>query len=116
MYGKANSKKSKAAKFAFYALVAIGFVLLVGGIVYFLWNAILPDLVGVRAIRYWEAVGLLVLFRILFGGFRSGALRNKYKRGKAWKEKWRHMSDEERAQMKERWRERCKKRKEDRKK
>ena len=34
-----------------------------------LWNGVLTEVVGVKAITYWQALGLLVLARILVGGF-----------------------------------------------
>lgn len=43
-----------------------------------LWNALLPDILGVKAINYWQSLGLLLLSKILFGGF-SGA-KEKLKR------------------------------------
>jgi len=40
-----------------------------GEIVLHLWNWLLPSLFGWREITFWQAVGLLALCRILFGGF-----------------------------------------------
>ena len=37
-----------------------------------LWNAILPEVVDAKPLSYWQALGLLLLSRILFGGFRFG--------------------------------------------
>ena len=55
------------------ALVAVPlFFALVGEIVKLLWNALLPPLFGWRTITIWQGLGLLVLCRILFGGFGSG--------------------------------------------
>ena len=45
------------------------FVALGGAIVQLLWNWLLPSLLGARQITFWQALGLLVLSRILFGGF-----------------------------------------------
>ena len=47
-------------------------VLLLGGAVQYLWNNILPPVIGVGVLTFWQAVGLLVLCRLLFGGFRGG--------------------------------------------
>ncbi len=97
-------------KVVFFILVAIAFAIFLGGIVMWLWNAILPDLVGVNPIRLEEAIGLLVLSRILFGSFRFGPRAEHFARKrKQWKEKWHAMSEEERAELKARWQERCKK-------
>lgn len=80
-----------------------------------LWNAILPDVTGVEALGYWQGVGLLVLSRILFGGWRGGGKPGGYankkyghRGGAHWREKWMNMSEEERLKMKQQWRERCK--------
>ncbi len=35
-----------------------------------LWNALIPGIFGLKLIGYWQALGLLVLARILFGGFK----------------------------------------------
>ena len=54
-------------------LVAIPlFLAAVGGVVTLLWNALLPPLFGWPRITLWQGLGLLVLCRILFGGFGSG--------------------------------------------
>lgn len=45
------------------------FVFVGGEIVLHLWNWLLPSLFGWREITFWQAVGLLALCRILFGGF-----------------------------------------------
>ena len=37
-----------------------------------LWNHLLPEVVGARTITFWQALGLLILSKILFGGFRRG--------------------------------------------
>ena len=33
-----------------------------------LWNALIPEIVGWGTINYWQALGLLVLCRVLLGG------------------------------------------------
>ncbi|MDR2056473.1 MAG: hypothetical protein LBQ10_11500 [Desulfovibrio sp.] len=40
-----------------------------------LWNAMLPNLLGVADINYLQAAGLLALCRILFGGLGLGGVR-----------------------------------------
>jgi hypothetical protein len=42
--------------------------LLVGLITKVLWNALMPDIFGLPEVGYWQAVGLLVLGHLLFGG------------------------------------------------
>src|SRR5437016_9070577 len=43
-----------------------------GGVVMLLWNWLAPALFGLRLITFWQAIGLLALCRILFGGFGLG--------------------------------------------
>jgi hypothetical protein len=46
-----------------------------------LWNWLLPPLFGWRQITFWQAVGLLALCRILFGGLgRHGSGRSNFRR------------------------------------
>lgn len=75
------------------------------GIVYWLWNHVLVDVAAVRPVSFWQAVGLLVLSRILFGGFRFGQPSGRFG-GPPWREKWRNMTDEEREKFKAEWRRR----------
>ncbi|MCC6725996.1 MAG: hypothetical protein IT258_15935 [Saprospiraceae bacterium] len=97
-------------KFIFIPFAIVGFVLLVGWVVMLLWNAILPGVItGVSALSYWQAVGLLILSKILFSGFKGGGGHNHPGR-KQFREKWRNMSEEDRTQFKAAWRERCGKR------
>ena len=51
-------------KFAAFAVIA---VVVAGVVVMGLWNWLLPDLFGWHAIGFWQAIGLLVLSRILLG-------------------------------------------------
>jgi hypothetical protein len=63
-------------KWYFIAPVALaGFALFIaigGWIVMRLWNWLLPPLFGLSSITFWQALGLLALSRILFGGFGFG--------------------------------------------
>ena len=66
-----------------------------GEIVRLLWNWLLPPLFGVREVTFWQALGLLVLCRILFGGFRGyGGWRGRHHWGR-----WSAMTPEEREQF-----------------
>lgn len=93
--------------FIFIPFIVAAAVLLFGWIVMLLWNAILPAAVHAGEITYWQAVGLLILSRILFGfgGKRFGG--PGFRGNMYWKEKWAGMSDEEKAKFKEQWRMRC---------
>ncbi|RDB04895.1 hypothetical protein [Runella aurantiaca] len=112
-----NRPRNYRPRFWLFPLFAAVAALALGGVVKWLWNAILPPLLGVGIISFWQAVGLLVLCRILFGNFGRGSMGgnhrwnqgNRFQGGGAWREKWRNMTDEERAKLKEEWRKRCQK-------
>lgn len=106
----------KPRRFWVFPFFGIGALLLGGWAVMLLWNAILPDVTGVKALTYWQAMGLLILSRILFGGWRGGGRSGGFNKHKpdfqkhaAWRDKWMNMSMEERLKFKQEWRERCKK-------
>ena len=53
-------------------VLVLGAAAVLGWVVMMLWNAVVPTVFVVgRVIDYWHALGLLVLSRILFGGFRG---------------------------------------------
>lgn len=63
----------------FCLLVIIPIVLFgLSAIVMLLWNAVVPEVTGFKSLSYWQAMGLLVLCKILFGGFRGGMQRWKH--------------------------------------
>ena len=76
------------------------FVAIGGWVVMALWNWLLPTLFGWPEVTFWQALGILALSRILFGGFgahgpnRSGW--NRHKKGSK-----DHLTDEERGRLKQ---------------
>jgi len=90
-------------KIPFIILFIIAGVALFGWIVMLLWNALLPGILGVSVINFWQALGILLLSKILFGGFRGGAgWKGRQHMKKHWQQKWEGMSEEERVKFKER--------------
>jgi Ca2+/H+ antiporter, TMEM165/GDT1 family len=84
------------------------FIFLVGTVVMLLWNAVLPQLAAVGRISFWQAVGLFLLCRILFGGFRFRRPDERgWGPGNAWRNRWQNMTDEDRARFREKLRQRC---------
>lgn len=49
--------------------MAVIFAFAFGWLVMILWNHLMPSLFGLTVITYWQSVGLLVLAKLLFGGF-----------------------------------------------
>ena len=94
------------------------FTFIGGQAVKLLWNWLMPAIFGVRQIVFWEALGLLVLCRILFGGHgfsggsRSGSGSGFRRRivdrvSDRMGERWANMTPEERDRFRQRVRERC---------
>jgi hypothetical protein len=80
-------------------LIPLGFVLFitVGGVVVMqLWNWLLPALFGWPQVTFWQALGILALSRILFGGFGFHGRGRHNKHGH--KE---HLTPEERERLRQ---------------
>jgi len=69
-----------------------------------LWNWLVPALFGGPVLDYWEALGLLVLARLLFGGLRPhghGPWGHSWHHARA---RWEQMTPEERERFRSRFR------------
>ena len=53
-------------------VLGIGVAILVGFIIMWLWNGLMPGLFELPAITYWQGLGLALLGRLLFGGVGGG--------------------------------------------
>ena len=83
------------------------FVAAVSFVVMLLWNALIPSLFSGPVLSFWQAAGLLVLCRILFGGFRHHGHRHGW-RHRHWRQRWERMTPEERERFRDgfrRWKE-----------
>ena len=85
-----------------------------GELVRYLWNWLLPPLFGVPQITFWQALGMLLLCRILFGGFGlHGSDRSRVRSRVADRlvdrmgDRWDAMTPEERERFRKRLREHC---------
>ena len=87
-------------------LAGAAFVALFGELVMHLWNWLLPSLFGWRQIGFWQALGLLILCRILFGGFGGHGRDRRRGRRKDF-ERWEQMTPEERERLRQSLRSRC---------
>ncbi len=98
-------------KIPLFIALAIVAVLVFGYIVSALWNQLIPVLFHGPVITFWQAIGLLILSRILFRGFRFGGRGGWGHRGSMWRKRWQekmaNMTPEEREKFREEWRRRC---------
>src|SRR5271167_3147523 len=89
------------------AIIGIAlFIAIGGGIVMQLWNWLLPPLFGWRLLTFWQAIGMLALCRILFGGVSGRGFRRSYS-GRRMAERWERMTPEEREKFRQGMRGRC---------
>ena len=92
-----------------FPLFGIAALVLFPYIIMLLWNAILPTIFHAATINFWQALGILILSRILFGNFRrpmSHRFGSWHGHGQ-WHRRWMNLNEEERAKMKEEWQKRC---------
>ena len=100
-------------RFLIPVFIVVG-ILVFTTVVMLLWNAIIPDLTGWSQLTWPKALGLLVLCKILFGGFKGkGGHGGPWRRWggpkggpgsgehMGWKEKWHNMTDEQRQRMRD---------------
>jgi len=63
-----------------------------------LWNLLMPELFGLRPLRFWQAVGLMALSWILFGGLRGfGMITGPGRHSPP--DKWGRLTPEERERL-----------------
>lgn len=96
----------------FIPLLCLAFIVMFGGCVMLLWNWLMPELFGLPQITFWQSAGLLLLCKILFGGFGSGhhgkhhhgcgccpSSTPDYGEGNKLREHWESLSPEERERI-----------------
>ena len=90
---------ARGVKLALIAVLFVPlFIALFSFFVMHLWNWLMPALFGWHLITFWQAVGILVLSKILFGGFHGrhgGHMRGRHRM----MERWGKMTPEEREKL-----------------
>jgi hypothetical protein len=99
MRGRWALRGLKIAVFVALGIAAFGFVAM------HLWNYLMPAIFGLHVITFWQAVGLLILGLLLFGGFRPRHGGFGFRRKMM--ERWEQMTPEEREKFREGMRHRC---------
>jgi hypothetical protein len=96
-----------------YLLFFVAVILCLSGAAMFLWDVILPHITHLPQINYWQALGLTILSRILFGKLPFDGPFEKYTRRKSpniLKDKLMAMDEHDKASFREEWRKRCERR------
>jgi len=89
---------ARVLKFALFAVLFVALVFAFGFVVKGLWNWLMPPLLGWKSIGYWQAMGLIILCKILFGGLHGSGGRGGYRRH-CMREGWEQMTPEERGKF-----------------
>lgn len=95
-------------RFIFFPFIAAAFLGLISLAVMQLWNNLLPGILHVSTITFWQAMGIFILSKILFGFGRPG----RFGGGAPWMrgrmaERFKNMTPEERIRFKEHFGKRC---------
>src|SRR5580693_6984907 len=99
-------RKNRFLRVLMFLPLAVLFLAAFGYVVMSLWNWLMPALFGWHLISFWQAVGVLVLSKILFGGFRGHPGRHLYWRRRMM-ERLEQMTPEEREKFRQGIRGRC---------
>ena len=91
-------KGPRFLKFAAFGLIA---VTVFGFVVMLLWNWLMPPIFGWHAITFAQALGLLVLSKILFGGFRGRGGGGGWNWRRRMAERYEHMTPAEREKFRQ---------------
>ncbi len=92
-------RKKRFLKALKFLPIAVLIAALFGLLVMTLWNWLMPSLFALKAITFWQAIGLVVLCKILFGGFRGGPGGGHWRH--RMRERWEGMTTEEREKFRE---------------
>jgi len=86
-----------------FMVFALLFVTLFGWAVHSLWNVLMPEIFGLPQISFWQALGLLTLSWLLFGGWRGMPRRHRFG-GHGLRRRWEKLTPEEREVLSRRMR------------
>lgn len=93
-------------RFVLMPFLAAAFLALVSFAIMELWNNLMPDIFHLGIITYWQALGLFILSKLLFGFGGRGRFGGSWGKGRM-QERFAQMSNEEREAFKTRMKGRC---------
>jgi hypothetical protein len=98
-------KLSRISKAVLIPIGIVAVLAVVGLVVMSLWNWLIPTLFGGPALHFWQAIGLLVLTRILIG--RVGRGPGHWGWRSRMRQDWQRMTPEERERLRDTVLRRC---------
>jgi len=106
-----NKPFCRNRKCFFFPLLILS-IFAVSAIVMLLWNWIIPGISNLSPLSYWQAMGLLLLCRILFSGLHfkrhhTRGIRHAHFAHAAFKDKFMDLTVEEKQKFKDQWKSRC---------
>jgi hypothetical protein len=101
-----NNLILRILRFSFFIVIGLT---VAGYVVMWLWNTVVAPVFGIGVVNFWQALGLLVLGRLLFGNWGGNRHRySPYARKKLMMHrKWAKMTPEQRHEFKRQWKEYC---------
>ncbi len=97
-------RRNRFVRFLMFLPLVLAAVALFTFFVMRLWNWLMPPIFGWHLITYWQALGLLGLSWLLFGGWRGRGMSGWSHGGSG---RWGKMTPEEREKFREGMRARC---------
>jgi hypothetical protein len=99
-------------RFIFIPIAVAGFLSIISYVVMQLWNCLLPDVLHVTTITFWQAMGIFILCKILFGFGKGGGWRGGRGGGAPWmrhkmEERFKSMTPEQKEKFKQKMRDRA---------
>jgi hypothetical protein len=95
----------KIGKVLCFIVMGAAFVIVIGFVVMYLWNWLVPALFAGPVITFWQALGLLLLCKLLFGfpkkHHEGGWAAKKRRWREQMKDKMEHLTPEEKEKMKD---------------
>jgi hypothetical protein len=70
----------KKVRHFWHGVIFLAAIAAIAAVTMLLWNVLVPAIIGWSAISYWQAAGLLILCRLLFGGMFGGLRHNHMRR------------------------------------
>ena len=85
------------------ALMMLLFFAAFSVVVMWLWNWLFPDIFNLPTITIWQAAGILLLSKIIFGFGKKGGHHHRESPWKHWSQKWHNMSSEQKEEWKQKF-------------